>query len=167
MSRDGYGRGQDWRECGRGAIALWYNAGEMITKRARMGIRGLLAIVGVVALLAPLAGSALDHHFAERQPDHLHIGAAHTHSHLHAFERAAHVHHAVGGKRPAGADMPIALYKNDGSVAAAQAQAAASADAGERALRGPTSAFILPVVNERRLLPHSPHPPDKPPNIPL
>ena len=138
----------------------------MITKRARMGIRGLLAIAGVVALLAPLAGSALDHHFAERQPNHLHIGAAHTHSHLHAFERAAHVHHAVG-ERSAGADAPIALYKSDGSVAAAQAQAAASADGVGRALRGPTAAFILPVANERRLLPHSPHPPDKPPNISL
>ena len=77
------------------------------------------------------------------------------------------MHHAVGGKPLAGDDMPIALYKSDGSVAAAQAQAAASADGGARALRGPTSAFILPVANERRLLPHSPHPPDKPPNVPL
>ena len=147
-------------------MALWYNADEMITKRARTALTGLLAIVGVVALLAPLAGGALDHHFAERQPDHLHIGAAHSHSHLHAFERAAHLHHAVG-ERSAGADAPIALYKSDGSVATAQAQAAASADAGERAQRGPTAAFILPVASERRLLPYSPHPPDKPPNIPL
>ena len=139
----------------------------MITKRARTGFATLLAIVGVVALLAPLAGGALDHHFAERQPGHLHIGAAHTHSHLHAFERAAHLHHAVGGKRAAGADMPIALYKSDGSVAAAQAQTAASAGMGERVRYEPTSVVALPSTPERRLLPHSPRPPDKPPNAPL
>ena len=142
-------------------------AGEMITKRVRTALTGLLAVVGVVALLAPLAGAALDHHFAERQPDHLHIGAAHTHSHLHAFERAAHLHHAVGGKRHVGADLPIALYKSDGSVAAAQAQAAASAAAGERIRYEPTSVVDLPVANEKRLLPHSPRPLDKPPNVRL
>ena len=139
----------------------------MITKRVRTALTALLAVVGVVALLAPLAGGALDHHFAERQPGHLHIGAAHSHSHLHAFERAAHTHHAVGGKRVAGADMPIALYKSDGSVAAAQSAAAASAGMGERARYEPTSVVALPVANVKRLIPHAPRPPDKPPNAPL
>ena len=139
----------------------------MITKRVRTTLTGLLAVAGVVALLAPLAGGALDHHFAERQPGHLHIGAAHTHSHLHAFERAAHTHHAVGGKRYAGEDLPIALYKSDGSVAAAQAQAAASAGMGERIRYEPTSVVALPAANVKRLLPHTPRPPDKPPNAPL
>ena len=137
----------------------------MITKRARTTLTGLLAIVGVVALLAPLAGGALDHHFAERQPDHLHIGGAHSHSHLHAFERAAHLHHAP--KPLAGADTPIALYKSDGSVAAAQAQAAASLGAGDQARYEPTSVIALPIPPERRLTPHSPHPPDKPPEFAL
>ena len=138
----------------------------MITKRVRTALTGLLAVAGVVALLAPLAGSALDHHFAERQPGHLHIGAAHTHSHLHAFERAAHTHHAVGGKRLAGEDLPIALYKSDGSVAAAQAQAAI-AGVGERARYEPTSVVALPAANVKRLIPHAPLPPDKPPNVSL
>ena len=142
---------------------------EMITKRVRTALTGLLAVVGVVALLAPLAGGALDHHFAERQPGHLHIGAAHSHSHLHAFERAAHLHHAVGGKRGADSDgdMPIALYKSDGSVAAAQSAAAASAGMGERARYEPTSVVALPAANVKRLIPHAPRPPDKPPNAPL
>ena len=138
----------------------------MITKRVRAGFTALLAVAGVVALLAPLAGGALDHHFAERQPGHLHIGAAHSHSHLHAFERAAHTHHAVGGKRYAGADMPIALYKSDGSIAAAQS-AAASAGMGERIRYEPTSVVALPVANVKRLIPHAPLPPDKPPNVSL
>lgn len=141
----------------------------MITKRVRTGFATLLAVAGVVALLAPMAGGALDHHFAERQPGHLHIGAAHTHSHLHAFERAAHTHHAVGGKRyvRADGDMPIALYKSDGSVAAAQSAAAASAGMGERARYEPTSVVALPVASVKRLIPHTPRPPDKPPNAPL
>lgn len=49
----------------------------------------LLLIVVMVAL--PAAGPLLDHHFAERQPYHAHVGADSSHRHDY---RAAHVHPA-------------------------------------------------------------------------
>lgn len=47
----------------------------------------LLLIVVMVAL--PAAGPLLDHHFAERQPYHAHVGADSSHRHDY---RAAHAH---------------------------------------------------------------------------
>lgn len=59
------------------------------------------ALVGL--LLLPFFGPLVDHHFAERRPDHAHIYLeAVAHDHVHPYEVSMHHHHhkddpAVGG----------------------------------------------------------------------
>ena len=141
---------------------------KMITKRVRTLASALLTIVGTAALLAPLMGAALDHHFAERQPGHLHIGAPREHTHAHAFEHAHHLHHAHAANRYAraasdGADTPIALYKSEGSAAATLAVSPSNLD--DEALRQfrPTSVFTLPSLSDSAMRQRALPPPDKPP----
>ena len=143
-------------------------ARKMITKRVRTLASALLTIVGAAALLAPLMGAALDHHFAERQPGHLHIGAPREHTHTHAFEHAHHLHHAHAANRYAraasdGADAPIALYKSEGSAAATPAVSPSNLD--DEALRQfrPTSVFTLPSLSDGAMRQRALPPPDKPP----
>lgn len=141
-------------------------AREMITKRVRTLASALLTVIGAAALLAPLMGAVLDHHFAERQPGHLHIGAPREHAHTHAFERAHHRHHAPNRYARAAsdvADTPIALYKSEGSAAAALAVSPSNLD--DDALRQfrPTSMFTLPAFSDEVLRQCAPPPPDKPP----
>ena len=123
-------------------------------------ISAFFALTAVVALLAPLAGPALDHHFAERQPDHLHFGAPGEHSH--AYESPIHIHrHAPS--TPADGSLPVALYRSDGAMAVTLAASPVDVDAESMRQFQPTSVFVLPppVVNAARQ--HSPAPPDRPP----
>ncbi len=51
-------------------------------------LRWLFALAALTAMLAPLAGAALDHHFAERRPGHEHVllnGADVSGGHDHAY----------------------------------------------------------------------------------
>ena len=119
-----------------------------------------VALTAVVALIAPLAGPVLDHHFAERQPDHLHLGAPGEHSH--AFESQYHLHrHAPS--TPDDSSLPIALYKSDASVAVTLAASPVHVDSESMRRFQPASVFILPppLLSAARQL--SPAPPDKPP----
>ena len=121
------------------------------------------ALTAVVALLAPLAGPALDHHFAERQPDHLHFGAPGEHSH--AFESPYHLHRHPLPTPADGVATPIALYKSDASIAVTLAASPVDVDAESLRQYQPTSLFILPApppVTARQL---TPTPPDKPPAV--
>ena len=122
-------------------------------------IGAFFALTAVVALLAPLAGPALDHHFAERQPDHLHFGAPGEHSH--AFESPYHLH-----RHPTPADAgatPIALYKSDASIAATLAASPVDVDAESMRQYNPTSIFILPPPLVSAAQYRTPTPPDRPP----
>ena len=141
---------------------LCYNAAS--TMKHRTIVRGLgafAALVVVAALIAPLAGPVLDHHFAERQPDHLHIGAPHSHDHSHAFESSHHSHplsSVVDGDR-----LPITLYKSDGGVAATLAASPVDVEASSVRRFQPTSAFAMPSPPVSAARQHTPAPPDKPP----
>lgn len=118
------------------------------------------ALTVVAALLAPLAGPMFDHHFAERQPDHLHFGA--PDEHIHAFESGYHIHrHPIPA--PADGSLPIALYKSEGSIAATLAISPVDVDSESMRRYLPTSIFILPppIVSAARQ--HTPFPPDRPP----
>lgn len=56
-------------------------------------LRGFIAVIGLVALLAPSFGPLIDHHFAERDPNHFHIYlGSHQSHHVHYYD-APHVHH--------------------------------------------------------------------------
>ena len=68
----------------------------------------------VVALVAPAFGPILDHHFAERQPGHIHFGTANPSSHVHSYAESFHIHKADNTPE----SYPVALYRHDGSVGA-------------------------------------------------
>jgi len=120
------------------------------------------ALTAVVALIVPLLGPALDHHFAERQPDHLHFGAPGKHSH--AFETAYHLHRHPPSA-PNSTAPPIVFYKSDGSLAVTLATSPADVDAASQRQFQPTSVFILPAAINIAALQRTPAPPDKPPPL--
>ena len=66
----------------------------------------------LMALFFPLLGATVDHHFAERQPGHLHIFLAGTPTtHLHHHE-ALHSHEAADVAMPV-AESARAILKNN------------------------------------------------------
>ena len=125
-------------------------------------LSALLALTAVVALIAPLAGPALDHHFAERQPDHLHFGAPGEHSH--AFESPYHLHRHPTSD-PSDGSLPIALYRSEAGIAATAAASPVHVDSESPRRFEPASIFILPppIVSAARQ--HSPAPLDRPPAL--
>ena len=125
-------------------------------------ISAFVALTAVVALLAPLAGPALDHHFAERQPDHLHLGA--PGEHYHSYESAIHLHRHPP-TTPADGSLPIALYRSDGAIAVTLAGSPVDVDSESMRQFQPTSVVILPPQQVSAARQHSPIPPDKPPAV--
>ena len=121
----------------------------------------MIALVAVAAILAPLAGPAIDHHFAERQPGHLHFGA--VGEHIHAYESAFH-YHPRPRKAPSG-ETPIALYKNEAGIAATIVASHMDVDAAALRQYQPTSVFILPPAQHTSAWQHIPHIPQKPPAL--
>ena len=59
-----------------------------------------LAFAAVLALMLPMAGPLLDHHFAERHPGHTHVYLGEVApGHLHSYEALhSHNHHHHGGQ---------------------------------------------------------------------
>lgn len=160
-----------------GRVGVCYNAGDMVrTKAVVRGLASAAALAAVAALLAPLLGAALDHHFAERQPDHRHIGLAHSHAHYfharayapahghsHAYESAYHPHPV--GADGGGEDAPIALRSGgDGAPAAvAASHRNAASDGGHRF--SPTSVIGQPPYIALILRAVAPPPLCKPPPL--
>ena len=124
---------------------------------------GAVASLAVVAaLLAPLAGPMFDHHFAERQPDHLHFGAPGEHTH--AFESQYHIHRHAAPASTNG-NTPIALYKSDAGIAATIAASPVDVDSESMLRFLPTSVFILPTPLVSAARQHTPTPPGRPPAL--
>ena len=63
--------------------------------------------LAVVMVALPMLGPALDHHFAERQPYHAHVGADPSHSHDY---RVAHAHPVDAATGEPAADGALVLY---------------------------------------------------------
>ncbi len=125
-------------------------------------IGAVVSLTVVAALLAPLAGPIFDHHFAERQPDHLHFGAPGEHTH--AFESQYHIHrHAAPIDRSG--SLPIALYKSDASIAATIAASPVDVDSESMLRFLPTSVFILPPPPVSAARQHTPVPHGRPPAL--
>ena len=127
-------------------------------------IGAAVALAVVAALLAPLAGPIFDHHFAERQPDHLHFGAPGEHSH--AFESQYHIHRHVAPVSTNG-NLPIALYKSDASIAATIVASPVNVDSESLRRFQPTSVFILPPPLLGAARQHTPVPLGRPPRFSL
>ncbi len=98
-------------------------------------------IMGLVAgLVAPSFGPILDHHFAERQPGHMHFGTPSPSSHLHAYGSTVHGHTT----NTAPDNYAIAIYKYDGNVGASTAVTTSNNDWASLTLFEPTSVLVLP-----------------------
>ena len=95
-----------------------------------------------VALFLPAIGPLLDHHFAERQPDHLHIGESGFQVHPHDYKQV-HYHRSIVTSDYS--NKPVALYKNDSNPAAVTVVIAASSDTGSVLQFEPESVFLMPV----------------------
>jgi hypothetical protein len=123
---------------------------------------GIVATLFVVAMLFPVAGPVIDHHFAERQPGHLHLGLAgltfpNTHSHIFSSE----YHHAVMLSDVAG--RTTAIYRHDSATVAAPAIAVADATLASMLSFEPSSVFVFPINTERIAVQHFYAPSGQPP----
>jgi hypothetical protein len=117
-----------------------------------------LPVLFVLAtLLLPAAGPLVDHHFAERQPGHLHIGMAGYRAHDHGYE------HAHGHSQADGSGYPVVLYSYDGATVAIPAVARADTAMELFLDFEPGSIFTLPLPPEARVKHIYISPPGKPP----
>lgn len=117
----------------------------------------LSVLVLLAALALPSVGPLFDHHFAERQPGHVHVAGA-TRPHTHSYEDAYHHHHGYAGYN---GDAPI-VVNYDNSLAVIQV--VTSVDLVKSFLLfEPTSYFNLPPAREARPDSIGAAPPDIPP----
>lgn len=96
----------------------------------------------LLALILPTVGVLVDHHFAERQPSHLHIGVYGDHLH---FFGAHHVHYedAVSSNaRDQG--TPSAIYNYDGALTIALGVAMVGMGMNALFAFEPTSFYVFP-----------------------
>ena len=100
--------------------------GDMCDIRATLTRMALdLTVASLVGLLlVPFFGPMLDHHFAERRPDHAHIylGAV-VHDHVHPYEVSMHDHFHTDGHESGGSlsenalpDGIVFLTSHDGAA---------------------------------------------------
>lgn len=123
-------------------------------------LRSLLILLFVVwVLVLPSMGPLMDHHYAERQPGHLHLGLAGYHTHSYG-----EVHFHVDGPDSAGTGG-FAMFAYEGSPAPAVAAADAFLDA--TVDFEPGSLFDLPPPPGAGVVQHYPSPQDRPPRLPL
>ena len=69
------------------------------------------AVVVVVALVLPTVAALLDHHFAERQPGHGHIGHVHSHTHVSGYYHE----HPDDGPNGSSDRNPVGTFDLDGN----------------------------------------------------
>lgn len=72
-------------------------------------LHNLAPLLVLAAVLATSAWPLFDHHFAERQPGHRHIGVESAHVH-------GHTGHEHEQRAPSDSPSPLALYFLDGSM---------------------------------------------------
>ena len=123
----------------------------------RLVLARIWAVLLLVALAWPALGPLMDHHFAERQPGHRHLGMPHYH--LHTYDGPhAHLHTPQRSS-----DQPTALYNYEsGSVATV---AVVTTDMAMQSFRGfePTSVLLLPTPPEPQAKHNYTAPSKKPP----
>ncbi len=119
----------------------------------------IFAVLFAVAILLPGAGPIVDHHFAERQAGHLHLGTSVPLAHGHAYLSQLH-HRALPKDR---SDKPVAIYRYDGAIAAITAETKADAALTAVLFFEPSSIFLLPKTVQRGVMQHYEAPPGHPP----
>ena len=115
-------------------------------RRAWLSTSPLLMIVTLLALALPSFGPLLDHHFAERQPNHGHLSAAHVHTHDHIYGSThGHVHYHEGTRSEDA--QTAAIYNYDGAPASTGVVVLQEAESESR-LFEPGSIFQLPHFDD-------------------
>ena len=114
----------------------------------------MIAVAALVVLL-PSLGPLFDHHFAERQPYHAHVGAASDHEHGY---RSLHAHDPE--RAP---DWSPALYKLDTSPTLLTIVLSSDAELGGGLMPGTDSALRIPGLEPDALRSAYISPPDRPP----
>ena len=118
----------------------------------------------LAALVLPSVGPLVDHHFAERQPGHLHARAYDHHDHKHAYQHT-HPHDSEAEARSDG--LPIALYNYEKGPAGTVVIVADDAALLTVLAFEPSSLLALPQPALGLVKEHHPAPPEKPPQHPL
>ncbi len=124
-------------------------------------LRSLLLLVSVVAVMVlPSMAPLMDHHYAERQPGHLHLGLADDHSH---GEGHAHIHDSEAAGTSGLSSTAMFAYE------ATLVPAIVTAEAFLDSLLGfePGSLFNLPLPPYAGSRQHYTAPQGKPPQLGL
>jgi hypothetical protein len=116
----------------------------------------LLALV-LIGLALPSFGPMLDHHFAERQPGHRHLGPAV--SHVHGYDNQVEHHHPAAP----GGHGPTAFYSYDASPPAISFAVVDDQAQWSTLLFMPSSVFVIPDRVDAQPSGHVTAPPGKPP----
>ena len=113
--------------------------------------------LGALIVLLPSVGPLLDHHFAERQPYHSHLGADLGHEHGYRY------FHAHGSESDPEANP--ALYNLDTSLAGFTTATLSESSLGSQALVEPASLIGIQAAPDAALRSVYPDPPYRPPRI--
>ena len=113
--------------------------------------------LGALLVLLPSLGPLIDHHFAERQPYHSHLGADRGHEHGYRY------FHAHGADFDSEANP--ALYNLDTSLAGFTTATLSESDLSRQTLIEPTSLIGTHTASDAALRSIYPDPPYKPPRI--
>jgi hypothetical protein len=110
----------------------------------------------VIALALPSIGPLIDHHFAERNPAHLHVSVSLDHTHGYGASHA----HAATESTPNDA---TALYNHDSGLATAVPLMIDDAALRASERFESSSVFNIPMLARVLRVGHVPAPPDRPP----
>ena len=113
--------------------------------------------LGALLVLLPSMGPLLDHHFAERQPYHSHLGTDRGHEHQYRY------FHAHGSESDPEANP--ALYNLDTSLACFTTATLSESDTGSRALVETASLIGIHAAPDAAHRSVYPDPPYRPPRI--
>ncbi len=114
----------------------------------------------VASLVLPMAGPLLDHHFAERQLGHKHLGSAIFHRHS---NDADYSHYHGPGPADASGGRPITVYSYDGGPSVSALSVADQVSGISTLDFEPSSLFPLPGPPARTTMGRSTAPPHGPP----
>ena len=121
---------------------------------------GLSIITLLVSLLVPAVGPLMDHHFAERQPVHQHLGLAYHHVHDYG---ADHTHRHAGPDGAGAGGNGTAFYNAEGSPAGSMVAFTTDKAMPAFLVFEPVSTVILPASFDRLVRQAFTPPPEKPP----
>jgi hypothetical protein len=81
----------------------------------RLGSARVSVLLLLVALAMPSVAPLVDHHFAERQVGHSHVGVIQSDAHTHGYK---HFHSHSHGSDDGSDGRPVAMYEHESGAAA-------------------------------------------------